>query len=151
MRGIGVAVITSMSVAPPLSPSASRWCTPKRCCSSITASARSLKRHRPLEQRMRADERCRCCRPPGPARIASRSRPFSRPVRIASRMPGGVAQRLQRREMLACQDFGRRHQRGLSAVLDDCGHGQQRDDRLARTDIALQQAQHAFGLARYRR
>ena len=36
MRGIGVAVITSTSGASPLLDSASRWCTPKRCCSSTT-------------------------------------------------------------------------------------------------------------------
>ena len=41
VRGIGVAVITSTSVRSPLAPSVSRWLTPKRCCSSITASARS--------------------------------------------------------------------------------------------------------------
>ena len=41
VRGIGVAVITSTSTASPLRASARRWCTPKRCCSSTTASARS--------------------------------------------------------------------------------------------------------------
>ena len=43
VRGIGVAVITSMSGASPLAVIASRWCTPKRCCSSTIASTRSWK------------------------------------------------------------------------------------------------------------
>ena len=43
LRGIGVAVITRMSAAAPLSPRSIRWRTPKRCCSSTTASRRSRK------------------------------------------------------------------------------------------------------------
>ena len=35
LRGIGVALITSMSGYSPLASSASRWLTPKRCCSSM--------------------------------------------------------------------------------------------------------------------
>ena len=36
--------------------------------------------------------------------------------------------------------------RGLAAGLDDVGGGEQRHHRLARADVALQQAQHALGL-----
>ena len=54
MRGIGVAVITSTSGASPLVDSASRWCTPKRCCSSTTTRP-SRRNHAGLEERMRAD------------------------------------------------------------------------------------------------
>ena len=43
VRGIGVAVITSMSGALPLAVIARRWWTPKRCCSSTIASTRSWK------------------------------------------------------------------------------------------------------------
>ena len=49
--------------------------------------------------------------------------------------------------MLAREDFGRRHQRGLLAGLDDGGRGQQRHHRLAGSDIALQQPQHPHRLA----
>ena len=65
VRGIGVAVITSMSGASPLAVSASRWWTPKRCCSSTTTSARSWN-----------------STPPGTARACRRrcrSRPLARP------------------------------------------------------------------------
>ena len=55
---------------------------------------------------------------------------------------GGLGERTDAFEMLAGEDFRRRHQRRLMPRLDDVGHRQQRDDRLARTDVALQQADH---------
>ena len=48
--------------------------------------------------------------------------------------------------MLAREDFGRRHQRGLPAASIDGRGREQRHHGLARADVALQQAQHAFGL-----
>ena len=54
-------------------------------------------------------------------------------------------QRLHARVVLARQNFSRRHQCRLPSGLDDIGHRQQRDDGLARADIALQQPQHALG------
>ena len=62
------------------------------------------------------------------------------------RRPAGLGERPHALEMLAGEDLGRRHQRRLPARFDDVGHRQQRDDGLARADIALQQAQHALGL-----
>ena len=56
----------------------------------------------------------------------------------------GSAERADGREMLAREQLGRRHQRGLRAGLDRGRHGEQRDDRLAAADIALQQTQHAM-------
>ena len=44
--------------------------------------------------------------------------------------------------MLAGEDLGRREQRRLRAGFDRGEHRQQRDQRLARADVALQQAQH---------
>ena len=41
-------------------------------------------------------------------------------------------------EVLARQQLGRRHQRGLRSGFDGGGHGEQRDDGLAAADIALQ-------------
>ena len=45
--------------------------------------------------------------------------------------------------VLAREHFRRRHQRRLRAGFDRDRHGEQRDDRLARADVALQQPQHA--------
>ena len=60
---------------------------------------------------------------------------------------GGFGERCDGVEMLAGEDFGRRHQRGLPAGFDHGRGGQQRDHCLARADIALQQPQHALRLA----
>ncbi|KAF4531144.1 hypothetical protein B566_EDAN019179, partial [Ephemera danica] len=48
-------------------------------------------------------------------------------------------------EMLLGQNFGRRHQGALPAAVDGAGGRQRRHHRLARTDIALQQAVHGLG------
>ena len=48
--------------------------------------------------------------------------------------------------MLARQDFGRRHERRLAAGLDHGRGGEQRDDGLARADVAVQKPQHAVRL-----
>ena len=53
--------------------------------------------------------------------------------------------------MLAGQKLGRRHQAGLAPGFDRNGHGEKGDHRLARADIALQQAQHAGGGAQIAR
>ena len=60
--------------------------------------------------------------------------------------PGAGRQRRDGGKVLPRQDFGRRHQRRLSAGLDRARHGEQRHDRLAGADVALQQAQHALRL-----
>ena len=48
--------------------------------------------------------------------------------------------------MLAGENFGRRHERGLAGRLRPRRGGEERDQRLAGADVALQQAQHAVGL-----
>ena len=60
---------------------------------------------------------------------------------------GALGQRRDGLDVLARQDFGRRHQRGLLADLGDGGGRQQRHHGLAGSDIALQQPQHADRLA----
>ena len=63
---------------------------------------------------------------------------------------GGLRQRRDGLEMLAGEDFGRRHEGGLPPGLD---HGRRREQRhhgLAGADIALQQPQHALRHARGR-
>ena len=60
--------------------------------------------------------------------------------------PGALGERRDGLDVLACQNFGRGHQRGL---LADFGHGRggkQRDHGLAGADVALQQAQHPHRL-----
>ena len=70
--------------------------------------------------------------------------PLSRPSRIvaalAPLLPAGEnsdrnarfgRERIDRREMLACENFCRCHQRRLSASFDGTRHGQQRYDCLA--------------------
>ncbi len=60
---------------------------------------------------------------------------------------GGLGQRRDRLQMLAREDLGRRHQGGLAAGLDDRSRREKRDDGLAGADVALEQAEHALGLA----
>ena len=55
--------------------------------------------------------------------------------------------RRQRRHalvVLAGENLGRRHHRRLPARFDHLRHRQERDDGLARSDVALQQPQHAL-------
>ena len=60
---------------------------------------------------------------------------------------GAFGERRDGLDMLARQNFGRRHQRRLLADFGHRGRRQQRHHRLARSDIALQQPQHAHRLA----
>ena len=60
---------------------------------------------------------------------------------------GALGERRDGLDVLARQDFGRRHQRGLLAGFGDGGGGEQRDHGLAGADVALQQPQHAHRLA----
>ncbi len=59
---------------------------------------------------------------------------------------GALCQRRDGLDVLACQDFGRCHQRRLLAGLSDRGRRQQRHHGLAGTDIALHEAQHPHRL-----
>ena len=119
-----------------------RWRTPKRCCSSTTATASDAKAHVGLDQRVRADDQraarrsraCRACR--------ARRRAGVEPVSSAQRDRLAAEQLLDRREVLFGERLGRRHQRRLAAVLDRAQHRVQRDDRLAAADLAHQQALH---------
>ena len=58
---------------------------------------------------------------------------------------GRLGQRRQRGQMLAGEDLGRRHQHALPARLDGGEQRECRDQRLARTHVALKQAVHALG------
>ena len=56
-----------------------------------------------------------------------------------------AAKPLETPQMLAREQFRRRHQRGLSARFHRAQHGHQRHQRLARAHIALQQPEHSPG------
>ncbi len=53
-------------------------------------------------------------------------------------------------EVLGCENLGGRHQCGLVAVLHGHQHGLQSHDRLARSDVTLQEAAHGTGLTHVR-
>ena len=74
-----------------------------------------------------------------------RQGPGARLALVAAGQQGAPARAdaFQRAMVLAGEDFGGRHQRGLRAGLDRAQHGQHRHQRLAGADIALQQPQHA--------
>ena len=71
---------------------------------------------------------------------APRGRRGARQQRGRDRLTGH--QRLKRREVLLGERLGRRHQRGLVAVLDGPQHRGERDDRLAGADLAHQEPLH---------
>ena len=112
--------------------SASAWrcATPKRCCSSTTATARS---------RNSTSGWISACVPTTiDASHASLHRAGEQRHIDAERR----AQPLEREEVLLGERRCRRHQRTLHAVLDRAQQRVQRDHRLARADIALQQPLH---------
>ena len=117
VRGIGVAVITSRcGGCSALDASSSRCETPKRCCSSITASPRLLVGDLLLEDRVGADEDVD--RAVGEAHQHA----VARPALLAAgedRDAHAEAVELaeQGRVMLAGEDFGRREQRRLRAAI----------------------------------
>ena len=104
-----------------------------------------------LEQGVGADRDVDRRARPAPRACARRSAALSRPVSSAIRRPAFSRQRRHALEVLAREDFGRRHHRRLPPRLDDVGHRQQRDDRLARADVALQQPQSCASAPRDRR
>ena len=98
-----------------------------------------------LEQRVRADENV-------DATLGERGKdllPLSALLAAAEERDLQSCRRSEaanRLEMLACQQLGRRHERGLRAGLDRGRHGEQGNDGLAAADIALQEPQHAVGI-----
>ena len=56
-----------------------------------------------------------------------------------------------REEVLLSEGFRRRHERSLAPVLDRAQERVERDDRLARADVALQEPLHRDGARRGRR
>ena len=71
-----------------------------------------------------------------------RAAPPVAPVSSATRKRDACSSREMFDEVLLGQNLGRRHERHLQAVLHRDERGQQRDDRLAGADVALQQPVH---------
>ena len=87
------------------------------------------------------------------ARASRLAAAFSEPVSRVTRVPAGSPSSSPARPsgpsscadaagVLGGEHLGGREQRGLAAGVDDLGHGPQRDDGLARADLALQQPVH---------
>ena len=155
VRGMGVAVMTSRSGSPsvPLARSVARCSTPKRCCSSITTA--------PSEPNATSSVN-RACVPTTmptapearPSSTAVRALPLTRLVSSSTRTspPAHAAGALQvaeqgphRREVLFGQHLGRHHEGALVPALHGGQQRGQRHHRLARADVALQQAVHREG------
>ncbi len=138
---MGVAVMTSTCGDSPLRKRRARCATPKRCCSSTTT--------RPSRRNSTGDSASACVPTstsirPAASSSSSRRRagPRTRPVSSAMRTPAAVSQEAR---LVACCSArisvgaisapwtpvrGRQHQR------------EARHDRLARSDVALEQARH---------
>ncbi len=142
VRGMGVAVMTRSSAARPFSASVRRCATPNRCCSSTITRPRSRKRDAVAEEGMRPDHEvdravCEAGQGDGPfaGTVAPGQHGEAQAGRFGERRDAGV--------VLASQDLGRGHQGGLAPGFDHAGGREQRHDRLAGTDVALEQPQHA--------
>ena len=98
--------------------------------------------HVRLEQRVRADDDVDVAAGEALQHLLARAALLA-PREQADAQAGLLGQRRDGFEMLAGEHFRRRHQRRLRAGLHRDGHGEQRDDRLAGADVALQQPQHA--------
>ena len=100
-----------------------------------------LELHTPLHQRMRPDDQRDRARGDfgelvAPRRGRGRSGQQRDPKPRLLQEPGDVA------EVLLGEDLGRRHERDLQTVLHRDERRQQRHDRLAGPDVALQQPVH---------
>ena len=145
VRGMGVALIIrrcgSSACCSSLSRSASRCATPKRCCSSMIASPSLRELHLALDHGMRAHHQPRLTRGHLRQHLAALLA-----LAAAGEPRGRDAQRLQPLHQLAKvllgQDLGGRHQRALPALVHRDGGGERGHHRLARADVALQQAVH---------
>ncbi len=130
-----------MSGCSPLARSAARCMTPKRCCSSMIASPSS---------RNAIGSSTSACVPTTrwsdpPASSASSLAPLLRRRRAGQERdpePRRLEQAPDVDVVLLGEDFGRRHERDLEAVLHRDQGGHERDDRLARADVALEQPVH---------
>ena len=129
-----------------------RWRTPKRCCSSTTATREAVELDGVLDQRVRADEQPQLA---ACASLPSRSARRARGRRAGEQRGRHAARRASARWSVAKCCSASVSVGAISAacmpVLDGAQHRVQRDDGLARADLAHQQALHrALGRSRRR-
>ena len=156
MRGIGVAVITSTSGSSPL-PREQRALLDTEAVLLVDDREPEVRELRvAVEQRVRADEDVDLARvePGGDAAALGRGRAVRQqrdahgPVgeQRALGRDGQPVEQPQRTEVvLFGEHLGRRHERALVAALHRDEQRGERDDGLARTDVALQQPVHRRG------
>ena len=126
--------------------SSSRCRTPKRCCSSTTASPSRWKRDRLLDERVRAHRDLRLARgQAGQGAGAVLAAGQGARGHALHRVGAARQQAAEGEEVLLGQDLGGRHESALVAVLQRDDHGQERHQRLARPHVALHQAVHGMG------
>ena len=111
----------------PCASSAARWRTPKRCCSSTTASARSRNSTGRLDQRVRADDQRQLAASPSRAEELAPPRRRGRPGQQRDR-DEAAEQPVERGHVLLGERLGRRHQRRLAPASARAQHRVQRDD-----------------------
>ena len=149
-RGIGVAVITRRSTRLALAGEREALTDAEAMLLVDDREAEIGEDDAFLEQRMRADRDVDFARRERRQRLA----PLGGLVAAGQQRDAQARLLGERRhplEMLARENFGRRHHRRLPPGLDHLGHREQRDDRLARADVALQQPDHALLRPRDRR
>ncbi len=160
VRGMGVAVITRRSGSwprpsspRPLARSAARCSTPKRCCSSMTATPREPEGDLVGEEGVGSDEDVdravgQAGVDAGPVGRRGLRGEQGHPQRPFARQGGRVGdgqpfdQGPHRRGVLLGQYFGRGHQRPLVTTLHRHQQGGDGHDRLARADVPLEEPVH---------
>ena len=100
-------------------------------------------RHLVLEQRVGADQEIDLAEREPVERLGALAAALA-PGQDRDAEAGLLGQRRDGGEVLAGEDFGRRHQRGLAAGLDHGRGREQRHHGLAGADVALQQPHHAL-------
>ena len=97
---------------------------------------------RPLHERVRADDQMDVAGRQPRQQHRAGAAPAVVPVSSSTRKRDFSSSLREAQEMLLRQNLGRRHERHLQAVLHRDERRQQRHDRLARADVALQQPVH---------
>ena len=136
----------------PLARSASRCSTPKRCCSSTTTRPRSAN-STPSCSSAWVPTTMPACPSATSARASRRAAAFSEPVSSATRVPSaspsssparpsGPSSAPMLRACWAASTSVGASSAACPPASTTCGHRPQRDDGLARADLALQQPVH---------
>ena len=143
-RGIGVALISSTSGRLALGAERLALLDAEAVLLVDDGEARAAPNAvRLLHQRVRADDQQR--RAGSASRAATSRRAFARrlPVTSTGAMPSGSSSRVIVPRMLLGEQLGRRHDRRLDSRSPSRAAREQRHDRLAAADVALQQPVHA--------